>query len=148
MGLYLARGFLHFSRFFQRPHLRFGQYLAILRHLGFQRFESFGKIFQIVSQPDRPHATGGNQDTFLLQLVAHTHPAKGRLFDGNIHHRLFDMRLHAVLLDGFAPADLLQSLFAARLVKGFDPVETVTAVAHDLASLRYVAQLACQVQNA
>jgi hypothetical protein len=65
--------------------------------------------------------------------------AVGRLLQGQLHHGFLDVLLDAVLHTWLAAADFLQRQLTAFFVKLFEAIETVSRVAHHLASLRHTA---------
>jgi|GEM_PF-2845007 len=133
---------------FQGGDLRLGEDQPFLRHLGFERLQPMLHGRKVVAQPDRAHAEGRYADALLGQFVGDPRLAPGRLLDRHGDHRRLDLGRDPVLQQRLAPRHLLQGQFAAFVVKVLEAIETVAAVAHDLASLADVAELLGQFEQA
>jgi len=77
----------------------------------------------------------------LGQLVGRPPLPPGRLLQSNGDHGFLPLGRHSILEGRLAPAQLLHGRFPALLVELLEAIETIPAVAHDLAGLRDVASL-------
>ena len=132
---------------FQRDDLRLGQHQAFLRALGLQRLEPLLHGLQVMTQPDAADAGRRDRKPALAQLVGDPNLPESGLFNGERDNGVLDRLRHAVLQHWLLAADLLQSQFAAWLVKLLEPVEAIPAVAHHLAGLADVAELLGELQQ-
>ena len=94
LGFDPAVGLLFLFGALQGGQLFFGQHDAVLGNLGLQGFEALLEGFQVVPQPNAPHAARRDEQALLAEFVAHPHLAVGGLFDGHLHQR---KRLRTVL---------------------------------------------------
>ena len=142
MRLLVGLGFL------EGGDLRFGQDQAVVGHLCFQRLEPMLQGLQVVAQPDRADAEGGDRHSLLGERVGDSGLAPGRLVDRHGYDRLFDLGRNPVLQDRLASRHLLERQLPAFVVEILEPVEAVPAVAHHLAGLADVAELLGQFEQA
>jgi len=134
--------------FLEGGDLRFGQDQAVLGHLCFQRLEPMLHGLQVVAQPDRADAEGGDRHSLLGERVGDSGLAPGRLVDRHGYDRLFDLGRNPVLQDRLASRHLLERQLPAFVVEILEPVEAVPAVAHDLTGLADPAELLGQFEQA
>jgi len=133
--------------FLPRRQLAFRKHDSFLRHPGLKRLQPPLEGGQIVPQPNAANSSGGDEHAALAKLVAHAKLPAGGLLEREVQHRLFHSRVDAVLHVRLLTADLLQRSLAAGVVQGFEPVETVSGVAHYLARLGHVPKLPCKFQD-
>jgi len=146
-GFDLAVGFFFLAGAFHGAQLILGEHEVFLGGLGFQSLEPFAKSFQIMPQPDAAYPGRRNKQATSGEFVGHAHLAKGRLVQGDLHHRLLDVLLDPVSGTGFASVDLAQGQLATGLVQLFEAVKAVAGIAHDLAGLRDAAQQLAELQQ-
>ena len=125
----------------ERAQLRLGQEVSLLRHLGFERLESFPHRLQVVPLPHHPDTGLRDDDPLLGELVGDAQLAPRGLGDRHPHDGVLNPRLDSVLVIGAAPADFLQRFLAAAFIELAEAIKAVAAVAHHPARVRDIAQL-------
>src|SRR5215813_237453 len=121
--------------------------MAFLSDLRLQGFQSLVEVLQRVPLPHAAHASRRNLHPPFGQLIGGPQLSPRRLFARNRHDRLFNLWGDPILEIRLAPTQLLQCRFSPLCVQFLKAINTISAVAHDLARLRDVAQLLSQLQQ-
>ena len=65
----------------------------------------------------------------------------------HLHDGVLDLGSHTILEERFLSRDFLQRGLASGLIELLEPIETIPAIAHQLAGLRDIPELLGQFQN-
>jgi len=120
---------------------------ALLRDLGFERFEPLLHGGQVMPYPDTTDTGRRNAAPLFGEFIGDPMLTSRGLIDRNGDDRVFEVAGDAIAEIRLAAADFAERLFAAGLVQLLEAIEAVSAVAHHLTGLRHVTQLLGELQH-
>jgi hypothetical protein len=130
---------------FQGFELGFGEHPAGIGHHLLKSGQALIKGLHAMPQPHATHTAGRDEDAIQAQSVAYPLLTQAGIIKGKVQHCFLHLFGHPVLEAGLAAAFFGQSLNATFLIGLLDPLESVTAVAHQPAGFRYVVQVRSQI---